>query len=224
MAVSDSIRTCRQCGCRFQRKSKGEHIAYCSEPCFQRSNYERDKRARENSAERCRVDGCCGTIKGRGLCAKHYARLMRHGSPTPAKECDQCGVTFYLVAGGHGPKQYCSEKCAASAKRASAVLSSAKRRLVYATGDKIDPLDIFERDGWRCQICGRDTPESHRGTSIDDAPELDHLFPVTRGGPHKEWNVQCACRKCNNRKRAKSMFEVRCLEVMKDAAPAPAGC
>lgn len=224
MAVSDSIRTCRCCGLTFRRKSKGDHVAYCSELCFRRSNCERVKRAKEINPNRCLVDGCGGAVKGRGLCAKHYARVLRHGSPIPIRECNWCGVKFPLVTGGNGPKQYCSEACSLSSKRAAEQFYSARRRLIYADGDMIDPMDIFDRDGWRCRICGRDTPASLRGKFVDDAPELDHLFPVTRGGPHKEWNVQCACRKCNNKKRAKSMFEVRAMEEVRNAAPTVASC
>jgi 5-methylcytosine-specific restriction endonuclease McrA len=61
----------------------------------------------------------------------------------------------------------------------------------------IDHVAIFERDGWRCQICGKPTPARWRGTHRSNAPELDHRVPITKRGAHAYGNVQCACRACN---------------------------
>src|SRR5690606_14803487 len=66
--------------------------------------------------------------------------------------------------------------------------------------EPVNVLLVFERDGWRCQICGKDTPQSRRGTNYSNAPELDHRIPISKGGPHTYDNVQCACRECNGRK------------------------
>lgn len=61
----------------------------------------------------------------------------------------------------------------------------------------VNPFKVFERDGWRCQICGKPTPRSRRGTLHPNAPELDHIVPISKGGPHAYANTQCACRACN---------------------------
>lgn len=63
-------------------------------------------------------------------------------------------------------------------------------------------MDVFERDGWRCQLCGCATPKRLRGQMVDQAPELDHIVPLAVGGTHSWDNVQCACRKCNAAKGA----------------------
>lgn len=39
--------------------------------------------------------------------------------------------------------------------------------------------------------------------------ELDHVVPVSRGGRHSVGNLQPLCRKCNRRKWARFMIEVR---------------
>jgi 5-methylcytosine-specific restriction endonuclease McrA len=66
--------------------------------------------------------------------------------------------------------------------------------------EDIDPYVVFDRDNWACQRCGCRTPPSLRGTHVADAPELDHIVPLARGGTHTFDNVQLLCRQCNNRK------------------------
>lgn len=78
-----------------------------------------------------------------------------------------------------------------------------------ATAEKFDPLEIFDRDGWRCGLCGTSTPKSKRGTYDAKAPELDHIIPISAGGPHTRMNVQCACRACNMAKGSKPLGQLR---------------
>jgi 5-methylcytosine-specific restriction endonuclease McrA len=64
----------------------------------------------------------------------------------------------------------------------------------------VNPIKVFERDGWRCGVCGKKTPKRWRGTTKDNAPELDHRISMGIGGGHTYENCQCACRKCNREK------------------------
>ncbi len=48
---------------------------------------------------------------------------------------------------------------------------------------------VFARDGHRCQYCG------------EQAENIDHVVPRSRGGRHSWDNVVAACRRCNARKR-----------------------
>jgi 5-methylcytosine-specific restriction endonuclease McrA len=64
--------------------------------------------------------------------------------------------------------------------------------------------DIFERDGWKCGICGgpinRRLPSSHsRG------PSIDHIIPISLGGPDTPDNVQAAHLSCNKARQAKPL-------------------
>lgn len=65
-----------------------------------------------------------------------------------------------------------------------------------------DPLEILERDGWRCQICGVPTPKKLRGSQKPNAPVVDHVVSLKAGGAHTRGNTQCACRECNSNKGA----------------------
>jgi 5-methylcytosine-specific restriction endonuclease McrA len=66
---------------------------------------------------------------------------------------------------------------------------------------------VFVRDKWKCKACGCNTPQSLRGTCDPDAPELDHIIPLSRGGWHAPDNCQTLCRQCNQDKGAQLEHE-----------------
>ncbi len=59
---------------------------------------------------------------------------------------------------------------------------------------KLTRLEIFNRDHYTCQYCGKET---HQLT-------LDHVIPRHRGGEHTWENVVSACIPCNHRKAGKT--------------------
>src|SRR5208282_2540 len=63
---------------------------------------------------------------------------------------------------------------------------------VGAAYEYVNPETVFARDGWRCQHCHIETPQILRGnTSAPNAPTLDHVLPIARGGAHSYFNTQC---------------------------------
>lgn len=56
--------------------------------------------------------------------------------------------------------------------------------------------NVFIRDGYRCQYCGHVRP-------VRDL-NLDHVQPLSRGGPSSWENVVCCCVPCNRRKGDRS--------------------
>jgi len=125
-----------------------------------------------------------------------------------AKKCATCGKDVGLCV--KGPRKYCSRTC-----RDSGVVTRAIRRKSASshrcakraqTVERFDPFDVFERDGWRCQICGVGTPKSLRGKHKPRSPELDHVVPLSRNGEHSMANTQCACRRCNRAKSNKRIL------------------
>jgi 5-methylcytosine-specific restriction endonuclease McrA len=54
---------------------------------------------------------------------------------------------------------------------------------------------LYSRDGWRCGYCDKDLSDvpSHDRT-------LDHIIPRRFGGPHADWNLLTACKKCNDKR------------------------
>jgi len=55
---------------------------------------------------------------------------------------------------------------------------------------RLTRLEVFVRDNYTCQYCGRGTREL----------TLDHVVPRSQGGVHSWENVVSACRACNRRK------------------------
>lgn len=57
-------------------------------------------------------------------------------------------------------------------------------------------VDIFERDRWRCQLCGG---KVNRGAVVPHpkAPTIDHILPRACGGTDVPANVQLAHFECN---------------------------
>lgn len=85
------------------------------------------------------------------------------------------------------------------AENANKAMRNARKRGAGRV-ESINPLKVFARDGWRCQMCNRDTPQALRGTIDPQAPELDHLVALALGGTHTWDNVACLCRRCNQLK------------------------
>ncbi len=59
-------------------------------------------------------------------------------------------------------------------------------------------FEVFKRDGYRCQICGRDRADGAKLV-------VDHIVPVAKGGKSTMDNLQTLCFECNSGKSDRSM-------------------
>lgn len=73
---------------------------------------------------------------------------------------------------------------------------SPKRRAVYAKGDQIDHLELFEKYDWVCNICGKRINKRLRFPNIM-AATVEHVIPLSKGGTHTWDNVRPAHGLCN---------------------------
>ncbi len=83
-----------------------------------------------------------------------------------------------------------------------AIKSYKHRRRVLARDADADLFiaqDIFERDGWVCQLCSKPLDPAIKFPS-NDSPSVDHIIPIALGGTHTLANVQAACMGCNRSK------------------------
>lgn len=70
----------------------------------------------------------------------------------------------------------------------------------------VDVGYIFERDKWKCGLCGKKVNKELKYPHPKSA-SLDHIVPLAKGGVHCHANVQLAHFDCNHRKRTQSKGE-----------------
>jgi len=131
-------------------------------------------------------------------CLAKAIRLRR-----PKHHCLWCAAE---IAKGHTCSVECRIQRKADTKAASRKARKALQRGV--TVETVKPRVVFERDQWHCYLCGVSTPEYLRGTLEHNAPELEHVVPLARGGQHSYANVRCACKACNMAKGTKDASAV----------------
>lgn len=193
--------SCEKCGTKFLKRNGSNAWRFCSRECSAEA-YGRTpahalvKEARAEFAKWARPNRVLGYSSRIAWLRKRIERRSWC--------CDTCGAAIEQSPVG-GRKRYCSKKCRpidpelkAKHKRVAKAKRRARKR--GANCEMVDPFKVFERDGWLCHICGRKTDRSKRGTWHPKAPELDHIVPLSRGGPHNYANTACACRKCNHTK------------------------
>jgi len=112
-----------------------------------------------------------------------------------AGSCRRCSEPFVIVDQVEGV--YCSKSCL---KADSKDRRRAKMKTT-ATGQIVYRRRIFERDGWRCQLCRRKVDRT-KVVPHPLAPVLDHIVPLDAGGRHEPANVQLAHFQCNSEKGA----------------------
>lgn len=76
---------------------------------------------------------------------------------------------------------------------------SAKRRAVYAKGDVINHLVLFEMHNWTCCIC-RESINRYLRLPHYMAATVEHKIPISKGGTHTWDNVAPAHYLCNMKK------------------------
>lgn len=157
-----------------------------------------------------RTCGGCGsrfhTRISTQLYCSEWCRPSHYEWQPADRACCVCGQTFRA----NKWKRTCGDECGAEAVRRGKRAAKAKRRAVTRgrSAQSIDPVRVFDRDGWRCHLCGVKTPRELRGTCDPRAPELDHIVTLADGGAHTWGNVACACRCCNGAKSARSLGQL----------------
>ncbi len=140
--------------------------------------------------------------------ADERAKLVRTLAAVVLKKtpriCAFCGETFYSE---YENKKFCSDKCKRKSRdeRNGKTASIRKRCRKYGVyyDPSVKPKMIFERDHYRCMICGLfcNTDDDTWGSFGPYAPTVDHIIPLAKGGTHTFENCQCAHAMCNSYKR-----------------------
>lgn len=212
-AASPSNRdhTCEGCGSAFRPK-RSNRLKFCSRECAfahraRQATGPKPAAPKPPSARACIQCGAGYETKTGAICCSDECRRRRASlaaverakaldardrHPRPCRECAEVFVPAY----GMKRRLFCSEECARrNSKRTARLKGKAQKRT--ARVEAVNPTRVFERDGWRCHLCGGLTRKAARGTYHPKAPELDHIVPLAKGGEHSYRNTACAHRKCN---------------------------
>lgn len=129
-----------------------------------------------------------------------HSSIRKKGQPAiwRAGPCRRCGQGFVGFSFNHSnPPEFCSERCVAQTAK-----DTRRARLANVETKPYSRHEIFERDRWMCQLCQLPV-DRHAHYQDDQAPSIDHVVPISLGGPDAPENVQCAHRLCNSRKSNK---------------------
>jgi hypothetical protein len=201
---------CEGCSATFRPK-RSDRLRFCSRECaFENGGAGGTRRVWPSC--KVRFSGCelcaalfacrsaarfCGaTCRTADAAARLREKHQSLAALRPPAKCRRCGDGFLPT---HG-RVFCSTKCRRATHRGDHGTHRRRARNAGVVYEPIDRLKVFNRDGWRCQVCGAKTPKRSLGTTRPDAPELDHRIPFALKGSHTWANVQCCCRRCNGTK------------------------
>lgn len=211
---------CVDCG--VQVTAGGNCQRYCKE-CKARRNRERAADYRRKNPDKA---------KARGPQRRAYAARRRLEAPEKVK---QAGKTWrlknrerrrvYAVAWREANRERLNAHRRAyyrrNRERLAAQQADYQRRryaVVRGSGEaKLLRLGLIaERDHWECHLCG--------GRVAQENWSLDHLIPVSMGGPHTEANVALAHLLCNMRRGVRDVSEYRAEVAALRQPPSCGGC
>ena len=213
---------CQQCGASFKPKAKGR-VTFCSRGCafaYKQAN------AKEKPLRLPRPCTICGIpLPSNRWCfcshactqesARRYQRKrweeQKYG-PVGKKVtnvCRECGEDFSPPYGKRF-RTFCSDECG---ERYSRRVGKAARRarLRRVRVESVDPRQIWERDGWRCGVCGGKIPRTAK-VPHPKAATIDHIIPLARGGNHESLNLQAAHFICNATKNHRGCGQLRLMK------------
>lgn len=213
---------CLTCGAGFLAK-RANRSRWCSRSCVKRYLYlecgSLNEMARLAGYKKgyslsCTVSfrecvGCgglfCVRLSNQIRCFK-----CRHAAigprPRLVKSCMDCSVSIV----GTAARRLC-HSCLRKRGRTARKPFRKHRLRARRFGVPYEPIKadaVFKAAKWRCALCGVRTLKSKRGSTHPRAPELDHIVPMSLGGPHMLDNVQLACRACNHSKGAKVLGQL----------------
>lgn len=187
---------CAVCGAEIERLSNSRYRKACSYLCRYYLEYGRWPACDVPATHISRRSLCREVM----LCQRPPVWMLQLPRPVPkplrkrwyAGCCITCGKAFIH---DQPTTRSCSLACAR-------VLGHARRRALkrMAFVEVVYRRKVFERDGWRCQLCRKPVART-KAAPHPRAPVLDHIVPLAAGGTHEPANVQCAHFLCNSLKR-----------------------
>jgi hypothetical protein len=131
--------------------------------------------------------------------------------------CAVCGKHYNTIKSLYHTINSCSKECSTEQKRINKRISKTKRNKRLGQGrerakrlgalvQNVERIKIFQRDKFKCWICGNKTDKNSIGKCNDNSPTLDHVQPLVHGGNHTATNLKTACFKCNSVRQHNGTF------------------
>lgn len=217
------------CHCCNKPFVNSGYVNYCSKEC-KTTNLRKFKKAyadknpispRLPTPRACRLCGVIFIFKGRKVycgieCAIRKKQIDYEAKPKKSTICKGCHDLFIAKQGQRYCKLECRPQTIKNKEKDRAYRRKARKQGIIPKGRErqrakhygveyrhVSPLKILERDRWRCHVCLKSLDPSLRGKNKPLSPEIDHVIPISLGGPHIESNLACICRKCNINKSNK---------------------
>lgn len=187
-------RQCASCGKPFTVPQSGHRSAkYCSEKCGRRGVAMVCEQCGRNYHGSPASKYCCGRCAYKA----NQEQKRRDYVPKPDfdKRCHWCGAEFTT---NRPTVKYCGDQCSLKAFRASKRSGNHRRNVMKRRQfvARVNVADVYQRDGWACQICG--SPVDPNAQYPDPmSASLDHIVPISRGGTHEPSNVRLTHWICN---------------------------
>ena len=193
-------------GCRPSNKPKAGWSLYSCEICG--DEFLRNHKSRVTCSVRCatiikkrRCQSCKAPFRSstvyRKFCDECYksarSDAIQKACATGVDiSCKWCGES----SAGRIGKVFCSAKC-----KDSYHVHNRRARLAEQglSGSYVNRSDVGEKDGWICGICGEPVDASIQWPD-QQSPSIDHIIPLSKGGPHSMENLQISHLVCNVRK------------------------
>lgn len=183
---------------------------FCSTPCRSRWHTLNKPSNAEVGPRQCRFCGWTfhGNHAGHVFCSRSCVAAARDLKRGLRSSCDWFTVILWaecIDCGRAWPNTFSQRQRCPSCQRRHYLASKSKRNALRrgapdASGELVSPLEVFERDGWVCQLCDDPVLPFVRWPHPRSA-SVDHVVPVSRGGQHVESNLQLAHLGCNSAKR-----------------------
>lgn len=213
---------CAECGKPVAQSDRGRPRRFCSDECKARAGNRalrrrrlpiRDPNPQPRNCAYCGVafipkrrdQVYCSNSNTYPYCGVNaYKARVAAGEPLrqveQTKTCQECGESFTAKKSN---ARWCSPQCR---RRFTAREESRRRGPIRPDSVPYTDREIFERDGWRCHLCGKKVDKTVSRRKPDGA-SIDHLLPLALGGADTPANVATAHNRCNREKGVKARDE-----------------
>ena len=195
------VKCCVGCGSRFneRRGLRGRRIGrgeFCTPECKEAHSW-----VNEHRVMRARRLVWSATVRVKS------SRQKQRKTPLVAGPCCVCGEL--LIARQLTKHAVHCKGCVTEAQQAVIRACRDRRKARKRGAFKTAPVyrrKVFERDKWKCHICGGRIDKSLTAPDRGSAT-LDHIVPLAFGGEHTMHNIKAAHYGCNSRRGHHAEFQ-----------------